>query len=293
MSMKTEPRKAGTVQPTEQQAANEPAMTTGASRTLGRSGATITVDHVSHAFALAGGEDELVLDQVSFEIPSGEFVALVGPSGCGKTTVLNFMAGLIAPLSGQVVINGDVITRPTRHTGYMFARDALLPWRTAIANVESGLEIRRVAAKERRERAQNALDLVGLGSFAQHYPKQLSQGMRQRVAVARTLAMDPDTLLMDEPFAALDAQTRIRVQGEFTRIWENSNKTVVLVTHDLSEAVLMADRVIVLAARPGRIVADIAIDLERPRDVEELRFSTRFLELNSQVYEALKKGEVS
>jgi NitT/TauT family transport system ATP-binding protein len=254
--------------------------------------AGLTVESVSHAFAAAGGgAPVLALDDVSFEVPCGQFLALVGPSGCGKTTVLNMAAGLVQPVSGHVAINGTRITRPLRSTGYMFARDGLLPWRTAQRNVEVGLELRGRPAAARALTARALLRLVGLEGFEHAYPWQLSQGMRQRVALARTLAIEPDTLLMDEPFASLDAQTKLALQGEFLRIWEKDRKTVLFVTHDLAEAVALSDRVIVLSRRPGRIEADVAIDLRRPRDPDAIRFDPAFLRLSERVWQALRVAD--
>lgn len=254
-----------------------------------RGGASISIRNVSHAFTSAQAQKgELALDRVSLEIKSGEFVAFVGPSGCGKTTLLNMIAGLITPSLGEVIIDGDIIERPTKHTGYMFARDGLLPWRTAVKNVATGLEVRGLARSECEARAQGMLEMVGLGAFKNHFPRQLSQGMRQRVAIARTLATNPDTLLMDEPFAALDAQTKIRLESEFLGIWDGSGKTVVFVTHDLSEAILLADRVVVFAPSPGRVIADIPIELPRPRDLQSLRFKREYLEVHEQLWHILK-----
>lgn len=253
--------------------------------------AAIAIDALSHAFpAPDGGEPVLVLDDVSFEVPRGQFLALVGASGCGKTTILNMVAGLVSPLIGTARLEGEIVSRPSRSTGYMFARDGLLPWRTTARNVEVGLELRGQPRSQRHARSQELLRLVGLETYGNAYPWQLSQGMRQRVALARTLAIDPRTLLMDEPFAALDAQTRIKLQGEFLRIWESDRKTVLFVTHDLSEAVALSDRIIVLSSRPGRIFLDIEIDLPRPRDPETIRFDSRYMKLNEQVWHALKKS---
>lgn len=253
----------------------------------------IHVEAVSHAFATPGSAATLALDDVSFDVPKGQFLALVGASGCGKTTILNMVAGLIQPVAGNIMVNGERVMKPSRRTGYMFARDGLLPWRSARSNIEVGLELRGVAPDERARRGMQLLDMIGLGAFGHAYPRQLSQGMRQRVALARTLAIDPETLLMDEPFAALDAQTKLMLQAEFLRIWERDRKTVVFVTHDLSEAVALSDRVIVLTRRPGRIQADIAIDLPRPRDPERIRFDPHYLKLSEQVWQALKAGEAA
>lgn len=226
----------------------------------------------------------VALTDVDLAIHPHEFVALVGASGCGKTTLLNVFAGLIRQSSGSVAVRGEVPRLGDPRIGYVFARDALLPWRTAIRNVEFGLEGpgRAESRTERRRRALRALEEVGLGGFRNAYRRQLSQGMRQRVALARTLVTNAPILLMDEPFAALDAHTKLRLQIAFLRIWEEANrsdrKTVVFVTHDLQEAVLLADRVIVMHPHPGRIVHDEAIALPRPRAqiLEELLFDEEF-----------------
>jgi NitT/TauT family transport system ATP-binding protein len=218
------------------------------------------------------GKDEpfQALDRTDLEIPGGQFVALVGASGCGKTTLLNLIAGLIRPTSGTVEVDGLPAECPNPDVGYMYARDALLPWRTAQRNVELVLEGRKGYTRaQRAARAHEMLELVGLGKFTRNYRSQLSQGMRQRAAIARTLAPDPGILLMDEPFAALDARTKLSVQAEFLGIWENApadaRKTVIFVTHDLQEAVLLADRVVVMLPSPGRIASDVMVDLPRPR----------------------------
>lgn len=234
-------------------------------------------------------EPVLAVHEIDLTIPAGQFVAVVGPSGCGKTTILNMLAGLIRPTVGSVKRHGIEVDGPSRDIGYMLARSALSPWRTARKNVELGLEIRGVSKSERRERAMDLLRTLGLEQFANSFPSQLSQGMNQRVAIARTLAIDPDLWLMDEPFGALDAQTRLKVQGEFIRLWENAeSKTVIFVTHDLEEAVLLADRVIVMTARPGRIKSDTLIDLPRPRVIDELRFDQRFKDAEHRIWEELR-----
>lgn len=252
------------------------------------SDAAVAVQDVSHYFLRREGEPLLVADHISFYVPRGQFVSLVGPSGCGKTTVLNMIAGLVSPTDGQVLREGKSITSPSRDVGYMFARDGLLPWRSAFANVELGLEIRGLSAKDRRARAEELLNVVGLKGFGNSYPGQLSQGMRQRVALARTLAVRPKVLLMDEPFAALDAQTKLIVQEEFIRVWEGSGTTVIWVTHDLEEAVALSDRVIVFTARPGRIKSDSIVPLGRPRDTEAIRFRSDFQELHSAIWSDLR-----
>jgi len=224
----------------------------------------IGVFDVSHGFERNGAVVR-ALSEVNLTIEAGQFVSIVGPSGCGKTTLLQMIGGLVLPRVGKLTLDGEEIIAPPASAGYMLARDALLPWRTARANVEFGLEIRGVDAQRRRELSTEWLGRVGLAEFADARFNELSQGMRQRVAIARTLAMNPGVLLMDEPFAALDAQTRMFQQQEFLALWEQSRATVVLVTHDLAEAILLSDRVLIMSHRPGRIVSDVAIDIPRPR----------------------------
>jgi NitT/TauT family transport system ATP-binding protein len=248
----------------------------------------IHVDRVEQEFTDRSGKVVRALDEVSFSVPRGQFLAVIGPSGCGKTTVLNMLAGLLQPTAGSVRIHGETVVKPRTHVGYMSARDGLLPWRTTRRNVALGLEIRGVPREERLRRADDLLSIVGLAGFETAFRSQLSQGMRQRAAIARTLAIDPQVLLMDEPFAALDAQTKVILQQQFSKIWENDRKTVMLVTHDLEEAVALADRVIVFSSRPGRIVVDRTVDLPRPRDIETVRFEPRFRELTQELWNALR-----
>ena len=234
------------------------------------------------------GSRVLALDSVSLSIPAGQFVAVVGPSGCGKTTILNMLAGLLRPTVGSVKRHGKPVNGTSSDIGYMLARSALAPWRTARRNVELGLEIRGVPRKERAGQAMRLLERVNLAQFADKYPSQLSQGMRQRVAIARTFAIDPDLWLMDEPFGALDAQTRLIVQMQFLELWAETGKTVILVTHDLEEAALLADRVIVIGARPGYIKSDTLVDIARPRHIDELRFDQRFADIEHQIWRELR-----
>lgn len=241
----------------------------------------------------AAASTVVALDNVNLEIPDGQFVALVGASGCGKTTLMNMIAGLVTPTSGTVKVSGEPPRLPNLDIGYMFARDALLPWRSARRSVELPLEVRGWDRRRRRERADAMLDLVGLADKHTQYRNQLSQGMRQRVALARTLASDPSILLMDEPFAALDARTKLTLEGEFLRIWEDggeSRKTVIFVTHDLDEAVLLADRVVIMLPRPGRIAKDIIVDLPRPRadHLGEVRYTEKFREITQGLFDSLE-----
>lgn len=255
--------------------------------------AAIKVADVSHSFRGRGGQNVPALVDVSFEVPEGQFLAVIGPSGCGKTTVLNMLAGLIQTTRGQVTVYGSPVNKPRRDVGYMSARDGLLPWRTARDNVALGLEIRGTSRDSRGATADRLLESVGLKGFESSYKNQLSQGMRQRVAIARTLAIEPSLLLMDEPFAALDAQTKTSIQQHFTGMWERDKKSVLLVTHDIDEAVALADRVLVFSGRPGRIVADVTIDFPRPRKLDELRFTEEFQGLTRALWRLLHGREES
>ena len=219
-----------------------------------------------------------VLSDIDLAIPKGEFTALVGRSGCGKTTLLNLVAGLVDPSAGSVTVLGSEPRDARGHLGFMLARDALLPWRTARRNVEYGLELRGVARAKRREIAMHWLEAVHLRHAEQHWPWQLSQGMRQRVALARTWALDPAVLLMDEPFAALDVNTRLSVQQRFLELWQaEEHRTVVFVTHDLGEAIALADRVVLLGG--GRVLDDVRVELDRPRDLPTITADPRYLQL--------------
>lgn len=257
----------------------------------------IAVRGVTHEFDRQSVDDpdDVVMNaliDIDLDVPRGQFLAIVGPSGCGKTTLMNMMAGLLKPTVGSVMRDGRPAKSLAQNVGYMFARPGLLPWRSARANVELGLEFRGVRRGEAREIAARLLADVGLSQFENSLPAELSQGMRQRVALARVLALDPDYLLMDEPFGALDAQTKIVVQERFSKIWEGTGKTVIFVTHDLVEAAALADRVIVMTASPGQIKADITIPFGRPRDLDSLRFDPKFQEISHEIWTALK-DEVS
>ena len=236
------------------------------------------------------GGQVLAVDNVSLEIASGQFVAIVGPSGCGKTTILNHLTGLLPVQRGSILIGGEPPRAGSPRVTYTLARDCLFPWRTALDNVCFGMELRGIAPAEREERARKALAQVGLAGFADAYPKALSHGMRQRCALARGFCLDGEVLLMDEPFGALDAQTKIQLEDLLLELWGLTRRTVVFITHDLAEAVALADRVIVMSARPGRIVADMAIGLPRPRHVRELQRDPAFLSLYSRVWEQLERG---
>jgi NitT/TauT family transport system ATP-binding protein len=257
----------------------------------------ITVTDVHKTFQLKPGQfvtidgqstdSVTVLDGVDLTIRKGEFITLVGPSGSGKSVLLDIIGGLTLATSGKVEIDGKIITKPDPKTGYVFQQYALFPWRTALANIEYALEVRGIGKRERTDKARYFLSLFGLSGFEDRFPNQLSGGMQQRVAIARALAADPEVLLMDEPFAALDAQTREILQSELLRIWEKINTTVVFVTHSIDEAIYLADRIVVMTARPGRVKEIIDIDLPRPRD-GDIRSSTAFNGHRGRVWEALR-----
>jgi NitT/TauT family transport system ATP-binding protein len=224
----------------------------------------VVVDGVSKTYLDRAGQPVPALDGIDITVNSEEFVAVLGPSGCGKSTLLNLIAGLLTPSAGTIWLDGDLAAGRVA-TAMVFQEFALFPWRTVQANVEFGLEELGVPAPERGRRARAFITLTGLDGFAAKYPHQLSGGMRQRVGIARALAVEPAVLLMDEPFSALDAQTRQLMQEELLGIWERTRQSIVYVTHNIHEAVYMADRVVVLSRRPGRVLAEVKIELERPR----------------------------
>jgi NitT/TauT family transport system ATP-binding protein len=225
----------------------------------------------------------------TLRIRAGEFVSVVGPTGCGKSTLLNIGAGLLAPSSGEVRVFGEPLLGLNRRAGYMFQSEALMPWRSAIDNVMLGLQYRGVPEREARAQAQAWLDRVGLGEFGDRYPHQLSGGMRKRTALAQTLALDPDIILMDEPFSALDIQTRQLMEDEVLELWAAKKKAVLFITHDLDEAIAMSDRVVVLSAGPAtHPIGEFDIDLARPRNVAEVRTQPRFVELHTQIWNVLR-----
>ena len=240
--------------------------------------ADVRVVGVSKRFTLRGRPDPVVaLDDVSFEIEQGEIVSLLGPSGCGKTTLLRIVLGLERATAGRVEVRGTRVIGPGRDRGMVFQHADLLPWRTALENVAFGLEAQHVPSAERRVRAMRYLDLVGLADAADRHPSQLSGGMAQRVGIARALAIEPVVLLMDEPFGALDAQARELMQSELLRIHAETGKTILFVTHDIDEAILLSDRVVVLSSGPGRIRDIVPIDIPRPRvDVAAIRGGDEF-----------------
>ena len=229
------------------------------------------------------------VSDTTLRIRAGEFVSVVGPTGCGKSTLLNIGAGLMAPTSGSVRVFGELLTGINSRAGYMFQTEALMPWRSAIDNVMVGLQYRGISDADARQQAQAWLERVGLGGFGDRYPHQLSGGMRKRAALAQTLVLDPDIILMDEPFSALDVQTRQLMENEVLDLWAAKKKAVLFITHDLDEAIAMSDRVVVLAAGPAtHPIGEFDIDLPRPRDVAEVRTQPRFVQLHSQIWNVLR-----
>ena len=246
---------------------------------------------VARAFPAKRGPELLAITDISFRVRPNEFVAIVGPSGCGKSTILNLTAGLDAPSAGVVKVSGQQVTGPNSHVGFMLQKDLLLPWRSIVRNVEFGLEARDVSRKERRQRAMAELERCKLTEFAHHYPYQLSGGMRQRAALARTLAIRPDIVLLDEPFSALDAQTKMLLQKSFGQTIADSGVTTLLITHDLAEAVAMSDRILVMSDRPGRLIEEIVVDLPDRHNPIARRAHQRTGQYIARLFELLKLDE--
>src|SRR3954470_10998482 len=237
-----------------------------------------------------GGERYTAVANTTMQVGAGEFVSVVGPTGCGKSTLLNIGAGLLAPSGGEVRVFGEPLQGINRRAGYMFQSEALMPWRSALDNVMVGLQSRGVAEADARAQANAWLAPVGLAGFGDRYPHQLSGGMRKRTALAQTLALDPDIILMDEPFSALDVQTRQLMENEVLDLWAAKRRAVLFITHDLDEAIAMSDRVIVLSAGPAtRPIGEFAIDLPRPRDVAEVRADPAFVALHGRIWSVLRE----
>ena len=249
--------------------------------------AKISFEGVGKVFH-ARGTSVTALDEVTLDVRAGEFLVIVGPSGCGKSTLLDLLGGLAQPTTGRVLVDGDPVTGPGLDRGVVFQQYALLPWRTALGNVEFGLEAKGLPGRQRESRAREYLDLVGLTGFADRYPHELSGGMKQRVAIARSLAFDPDILLMDEPFAALDAQTRDGLQDELRRIWEQTGKTIVFITHGIEEAVYLGQRVAVMTSRPGSIKKVVDIALTARSATEDLRSDPAFARYRHEIWTLLR-----
>jgi NitT/TauT family transport system ATP-binding protein len=248
----------------------------------------IQLDRVSRRFVSPEGKAIMALQNFSMSIAKGEFCAVVGPTGCGKSTTLSLITGLARPSAGTVRIWGKPVDGIDRRIGFVFQSDAVFPWKSVLANVAAGPLYRGVPKAEANERAMEWIRRVGLARFEHHYPHQLSGGMRKRVALAQTFINEPEILLMDEPFSALDVQTRTLMQDELLRLWSVNGASVVFVTHDIEEAIALADRVFVLTAGPATVKKSYEIDLPRPRDVSEARYSPRFIELSRQIWNDLR-----
>jgi NitT/TauT family transport system ATP-binding protein len=230
------------------------------------------------------------LSNVNLTVRANEFVSIIGPSGCGKTTLLKIIDGLIPYDDGSILINGKPIRGPGPDRAVVFQTFALLPWRTVLGNVEFSLEFRKISPKQRSEIARDYLHRVGLGDFENHYPHELSGGMQQRAGLARALAVSPEILLMDEPFGAVDAQTRQLLQEDLLELWQRERKTVIFITHSMDEAVYLSDRVVVMTPRPGKVAEILDVPLARPRIADEVRRDPRFVDLTNYIWDSLKKN---
>jgi NitT/TauT family transport system ATP-binding protein len=246
----------------------------------------LMIDRVGKVFSTKKGQI-VALDQTSFTVAEGEFVTILGPSGCGKSTILRVIAGLEEPTSGHVFLDGKEIKGPGPDRGMVFQSYSLFPWLTVEENISFGLQLKGIPKKVQKEVSKHYIDLIGLQGFEHHYPIQLSGGMKQRVAIARALANDPEVLLMDEPFGALDAQTRAIMQEVLLKVWEESRKTILFITHDVEEAIFLGDTVYVMTARPGRLKKSIRVNLPRPRNYQD-KHSSEFLSLKTELIELIR-----
>jgi len=246
----------------------------------------IEIQHINKIYTDKDNNANTVLEDINLEIPKGQFVSILGPSGCGKSTLLSMIAGLTSASSGGIIVDGKKVQKPGKDRGMVFQEAALFPWMTVTENVVFPLR-KDMHKKQSAERARHFLQMVQLSNYAGHYPHELSGGMQQRVSIARSLAMDPAVLLMDEPFGALDEQTRSRLHGQLEKIWIDTKKTIVFVTHSISESIKLSDRIVVMGTRPGTIIADIEVDIPRPRDEHKQQVAA----LEERIM-ALLKGEI-
>jgi NitT/TauT family transport system ATP-binding protein len=250
----------------------------------------LALEDITVTFVSPDGGRYTAIRDTTLRVAPGEFVSVVGPTGCGKSTLLNVAVGLLQPSTGRTQVFGALLDGLNRKAGYLFQTEALMPWRTALANVIAGLEFRGIEEGQAKKQGEAWLQRVGLGGFGERYPHQLSGGMRKRVALAQTLILDPEIILMDEPFSALDIQTRQLMENELLELWSANRKSVLFITHDLEEAISLSDRVVVLSAGPeSHPIGEFHIDLPRPRDVAEIRLTPRFVELHSLIWGAMRQ----
>lgn len=267
------------------------AIGTGPSNSARTRSGNIRFQNVRVTFSAANGDGVLVTDDFNLDIPSGQFLSIVGPSGCGKSTLLKVLSGLVPANAGTAHIDGLPADRTRERIGFMFQRDTLLPWASVKDNINIGIELAHIAPNKAAERIKELIAFLKLSGFEHHMPHQLSGGMRQRVSLGRLLAYDPDIFLMDEPFGALDSQTKAAMGRELLRIWSHHRRTVVFVTHDIEEAVTLSDRIIVLSPRPSKIRLDIKIALERPRDARQLRKNPNYINYVDQIWREIDTSE--
>lgn len=232
----------------------------------------LDIQNINKSFPMKDGSVHEVVQDLSFQVKENEFLVLLGPGHCGKTVILNMIAGLLQPDSGQILLDGEPVIKPNSSMGMVFQKTGLLPWKTVMENVELGPKMRKVPKKERREKAQHYIELVGLNGFEKHLPKQLSGGMKQRVGIARAYANDPQILILDEPFGQLDAQTRYNMEDEITRVWMQEKRTIIFVTNNIEEALMLGDKIILLTECPARVKKVYEVDLPRQRDMMDARF---------------------
>ena len=270
-----------------QGAVQDPALGGAAAAAPGEQPVRVELRDVTKAF-VQGEQQVVALQGMSFAIRDQEFVSVIGPSGCGKSTTLRLISGLDAPSAGTVLLDGQPVTGPSRRVGFMLQKDLLLPWRTVLENVTIGLEMRGVPVRERNERARELIEKYGLAGFERAYPRHLSGGMRQRVAIARTLAVDPEILLLDEPLSALDFQTKLKMEEELTRILREQRKTVMLITHDIAEAVSVSERVFVCSGRPAHIKAEFTLPFSKGHTPKEARSRPEFMDYFNALWQELE-----
>jgi NitT/TauT family transport system ATP-binding protein len=250
----------------------------------------LEVQNLSKTYRQMGGNTTVAIGEISCRIEPGEFVSFVGPSGCGKTTLLMSIAGLIAPSAGQVIIHGKEVSGPPPNLVLVFQdfNKSLFAWRSVLGNVRFGLEARAHRSPQEEDKARSLIELVGLKGFENHYPWELSGGMQQRVAIARALAYEPEVLLMDEPFGSLDALTRLELEDTVLQLWEELRTTVLFITHDIEEAVYLSDRILLLSRRPSRIIEELPVDFDRPRNQVMTRSQPRFMEIRNRIYQRIR-----